>query len=236
MAAASGFWGITLNPEKSKKAEIPEGSELVLTNVAIQSGEHSAFFAEVDDQPKVCIAVLDAKTCPQHCFSLTVLRGSTVKLSNKGNAILSVIGVQHFFDDEDEEDFDDEEIPSDFEDEEDDEDEDEEEEEEDAKKGVKRPEPKVEKKVEKPVKQQKPEPNAEKKVEKKPEKKVEKKPEKKVEKKPEKKVEKKPEKKVEKKPEKKPESSGAARCEICKRNFNSEKALEQHNAAKHGKK
>jgi len=228
MAAASGFWGITLNAEKSKKAEIPEGSELVLTNVAIQSGEHSAFFAEVDDQPKVCIAVLDAKTCPQHCFSLTVLRGSTVKLSNKGNAILSVIGVQHFFDDE--------EIPSDFEDEEDDEDEDEEEEEEDAKKGVKRPEPKVEKKVEKPVKQQKPEPKPEKKVEKKPEKKVEKKPEKKVEKKPEKKVEKKPEKKVEKKPEKKPESSGAARCEICKRNFNSEKALEQHNAAKHGKK
>jgi len=237
----SNFWGISIDADKSKRAEIPEGCGLTLTNVALASGTHSAFYVEVDGCPKVCVAMLDAEKCPQHSFSLEMEPGSSVKFSNAGDGQLSLVGCQNLIDDDEEYD-DDEEIPSDFDyeneededDEDEEEDEDEDEDEEMDVKGKKRPEPKQEKKVEKPAKQQKQEkPVA--KPEKKPEKKVEKKPENKPEKKVEKKAEKKPEK-TEKKPEKKPESNGVARCEICKRNFNSEKALEQHNAAKHGKK
>jgi len=208
---SAAFWGITIAAGRCKKAEIPEGCELELTNVALQNGKRAVFYAKVDEEPEVCVAILDAETNPQHSFSLVIRVGSAVKLSNKGDGEISVIGCQRIIDDDE----DDEEIPSDYEDEDDEDDEDDDEEEDDEdedddddedeeeeeqpKKPVKRPEPKMEKKVEKPSKQQKPA-------------------------------------QQDKKPEKKVESSNGFRCELCKRNFNTEKALEQHNAAKHGKK
>jgi len=129
----TSFWGISIAPEKSKKADIPEGCELNLTNVALSSGNHSSFYVEVNGENKVCVAVLDAKTCPQHCFSLKMDPGSSVKFSNIGDGELSLVGCQSIVDDDDEYDYDeedDEEIPSDFDYEKEDEDEDEEEDEE----------------------------------------------------------------------------------------------------------
>jgi len=236
----STFWGITVGAGKCKKAEIPEGCELELTNVAIQDGKKCTLYAQVDEEPKICIALLDAATCPQHTFSLKVYPGSTVRFSNQGDGTLSLLGCQTFLDDDEDED--DEEIPSDFEegdeheeeddDEEDEEDDDEEEEDDDEEeeeeeeeekpktKAVKRPEPVAEKKFEKPAKK----PAKEEKPVKKPAK--EEKPVKKPAKE-EKPV--KQDKKVEK------NVNGGARCELCKKTFPNERALAQHNAAKHGK-
>lgn len=199
------FWGIQIKANSTKKAELPEDCALMLTNIAMESGKRSEFHVTIDEEPRTLMAVLDA-ACPQHTLSLHVPAGATIKFTNVGDALLSLVGCQRFVDDEedfDDDEDDDEEIPSDEADEFDDEDEEEEEEEEEEKpkKGVKRPEPKQ------PVKQ--------------PAKEA-----KKAEEKPK-------EKKAEKK---KTEGFSAARCEICKRNFNTQEALEQHNAAKHGKK
>lgn len=208
------FWGIQIKANSTKKAELPEDCALMLTNIAMENGKRSEFYVSVDEEPRTLMAVLDS-SFPQHTLSLHVPAGATIKFTNVGDALLSLVGCQRFVDDEedefdddddddeefDDEDEDDEEIPSDEADEFDDEDEDEEEEK--PKKGVKRPEPKQQ------PKQQPKEKKAEKKAE---------------------------EKKTEKKAEKKGEGFSAARCEICKRNFNTQEALEQHNAAKHGKK
>ena len=199
------FWGIQIKANSTKKAELPEDCALMLTNIAMESGKRSEFYVSVGEEPRTLMAVLDSG-CPQHTLSLHVPAGATIKFTNVGDALLSLVGCQRFVDEEDEfddeefDDEDDEEIPSDEADEFDDEDDDEEEEEEEEKpkKGVKRPEPKQ--------KQQPKEKKTEKKAE---------------------------EKKAEKK---KGEGFSAARCEICKRNFNTQEALEQHNAAKHGKK
>ena len=209
------FWGIQIKANSTKKAELPEDCALMLTNIAMESGKRSEFYVSIDEEPRTLMAVLDTG-CPQHTLSLHVPAGATIKFTNVGDAPLSLVGCQRFvdeeedeFDDEefDDEDEDDEEIPSDEADEFDNENENEEEEEEEEE------EEKPKKGVKRPEpKQQKQQPK-----------------EKKVEKKAE-------EKKTEKTEKKKGEGFSAARCEICKRNFNTQEALEQHNAAKHGKK
>ena len=215
---STSFWCTHINPKSTKKTTLPEGCSLELTNVAIDGGKHSDFYLTVEGK-RVLAAVLDSATCPAHVLSAFFDQGTNVSMSNDGDATLSICGVQTTYDDDDEDDEDyedDEEFDEDEDDEDHDEDDDEdddedEEEDEDD-------EDEEEEEEEKPKKggMKRPEPP-----------------------KNNKKAEPKP--KQAKKEDKKPEKPGAGgssahRCELCKRTFNTKMALDQHNAAKHGKK
>lgn len=145
----STFWGVTVNANDHKTAEIPDGFALVVRTMSLVKGKRCVVKATIDDTEYVFATLIEG-VFPQHSFNLAFYPESVVDLkveSSDKDAAVSFVGALESLSDpmDDYDDMDDEDMNTDDEDEDEDEKE-EEEEEEEEKKPVKAEKRKEEKK------------------------------------------------------------------------------------------
>ena len=130
----STFWGIQVNANDHKTAEIPDDYALVIRSMSLVKGKKCVVKATIDEAEYVFATLID-DVCPQHSFNIAFYPGTVVDLkveSSDKDAVVSFVGALESLSNG--MDYDDMDLDGDDDDEDDDDEEEEEEEEEEEKK------------------------------------------------------------------------------------------------------